>query len=47
IPQIAIRYLLQKDVLPLPKSVHETYILENAQVDFVLQKEDMDELDQL
>ncbi|GAA3026329.1 aldo/keto reductase [Tetragenococcus solitarius] len=47
IPQVAIRYLLQKDILPLPKSVHETYILENAQVDFVLEKEDMYELDQL
>jgi len=47
IPQIALRYLLEKDILPLPKSVHEEYILENAQLDFVLKKEDVDQLDQL
>lgn len=47
IPQIAIRYLLEKEILPLPKSVHETYILENAKVDFAIEQEDMEELDRL
>ncbi len=43
--QICIRYLLQKGVAPLPKSVHENRIIENSQVDFVIDKEDMDFLD--
>jgi diketogulonate reductase-like aldo/keto reductase len=47
IPQLSIRYLLQKDILPLPKSVHEQYILENAKIDFVISDEDMAFLDQL
>lgn len=45
IPQVCIRYLLEKDILPLPKSVHEEYILQNAEVDFVIEKEDMEYLD--
>ncbi|KFN90880.1 aldo-keto reductase family oxidoreductase [Tetragenococcus muriaticus PMC-11-5] len=47
IPQVAIRYLLEKDILPLPKSVHEKYISENAKVDFSITQEDMEELDRL
>ena len=47
IPQLSIRYLLQKDILPLPKSVHEEYILDNAKVDFTISDEDMAFLDQL
>jgi diketogulonate reductase-like aldo/keto reductase len=41
IPQLCIRYLLQRDVLPLPKSTHEAYIIQNANVDFEISKEDM------
>lgn len=47
IPQISIRYLLEKGILPLPKSVHEEYILQNSQVDFELTKEDVAYLDSL
>lgn len=47
VPQICIRYLLEKDILPLPKSVHEAYILDNVQVDFTIEQEDMALLDQL
>jgi len=47
VPQVSIRYLLEKNILPLPKSVHEEYILQNAEVDFKLDKEDMDYLDSL
>lgn len=47
IPQVAIRYLLEKDILSLPKSVHEKYISENAKVDFSITQEDMEELDRL
>lgn len=43
--QICIKYLLQKGVAPLPKSVHEKRIIENSQVDFVIKKTDMDFLD--
>lgn len=47
IPQICIRYLLEKEILPLPKSVHETYILQNAEVDFEIEADDMAYLDSL
>jgi len=47
VPQICIRYLLEKDILPLPKSVHEEYILQNANVDFEMDKDDMAYLDSL
>ncbi len=43
--QICIRYLLQKNTAPLPKSVHEHRIIENADVDFEIKPEDMDFLD--
>ncbi|WP_265459188.1 aldo/keto reductase family protein [Enterococcus sp. HY326] len=45
IPQLAIRYLLEKNILPLPKSVHEKYIIDNAKVDFEITPEDMATLD--
>lgn len=47
IPQICIRYLLEKGILPLPKSVHDTYILQNATVDFKIDSDDMIYLDSL
>ncbi len=47
IPQICIRYALQKDTLPLPKSTHEEYIVENADVDFEISSEDMTLLDDI
>lgn len=40
--QICIRWLLQKGTAPLPKSTHEHRIIENADVDFDIKKEDMD-----
>ncbi len=43
--QICIRYLLQKGVAPLPKSVHRQRMIENADVDFVIETEDMAFLD--
>lgn len=43
--QICIRYLLQKGVAPLPKSVHEERVIENSQVDFEISLEDMAFLD--
>jgi diketogulonate reductase-like aldo/keto reductase len=43
--QVAIRYLLEKDVLPLPKSVTPKRIVENADVDFELDADAIAELD--
>lgn len=43
--QVAIRYLLEKDVLPLPKSVTPKRIAENAEVDFILDAAAIAELD--
>ncbi|MCL2482653.1 MAG: aldo/keto reductase [Propionibacteriaceae bacterium] len=45
IAQVCIRYTLEKGTLPLPKSVHEEFILANTQVDFDLTDQDMAELD--
>lgn len=47
IPQICIRYCLQNNTLPLPKSVSEGHIKDNIDVDFELEKEDMEYLDSL
>jgi diketogulonate reductase-like aldo/keto reductase len=47
LPQICVRYVLQKDVLPLPKSVHPEYIKNNAEIDFEIDEEDMHYLDNL
>lgn len=45
--QISIRYAFQKGLIVLPKSVHEEYISENANIDFVLSVSDMDYLNRL
>ena len=42
IPQLGIRFDLQLDTLPLPKTTHEEYMVENAAVDFEISKEDME-----
>ena len=47
LPQACIRYVLQKNVLPLPKAVHPAYIRQNAAVDFTLSDADMAYLDAL
>ena len=43
--QICIRYCIEKGTAPLPKSTHESRIIENTKVDFVINKEDMAILD--
>ena len=46
VAQLCIRYALQHDVLPLPKSVTPARIAQNAQVfDFAITPEDMKALD--
>lgn len=47
VAQISIRYTVQRDTVTLPKSVHEEYILQNADIDFVIDGADMQYLDSL
>ena len=41
VPQLASRFVLQLGLLPLPKSVHENRIRQNAQLDFEINSNDM------
>lgn len=46
--QIGLRWIIQKGVAVVPKSVHEERIISNSEIfDFVLEDEDMDAIDQL
>lgn len=47
ISRLCIRYCIERDTLPLPKSVHEQWIYENLDVDFTIGQEDMDYLNSL
>ena len=47
IPQLCIRYCIEKNTLPLPKSVHKERIATNIDVDFHIEKEDMEYLDSI
>jgi diketogulonate reductase-like aldo/keto reductase len=44
IPQLGIRYLLQLDLLPVPKTANPEHMRTNADVDFVISEADMDAL---
>ncbi len=41
VPQLCIRYVLQRGALPLPKTTHEEYMAQNADVDFEISIGDM------
>ncbi|MDO4649716.1 MAG: aldo/keto reductase [Eubacteriales bacterium] len=44
--QICLRWLIQKDIVPLPKSTHEARIIANTEVfDFMISDEDMKAID--
>ena len=47
IPRLCIRYCLEKNTLPLPKSVHKDRIEANIDLDFTIEKEDIDYLDSI
>ncbi len=47
IPKFCIRYCLEKNTLPLPKSVHKERIEANIDLDFTIEKEDIDYLDSI
>ncbi|MFP4477940.1 MAG: aldo/keto reductase family protein [Candidatus Izemoplasmatales bacterium] len=45
--QICIRYCIQKNTIPLPKSTHENRIIQNSQVNFEITDLDMEVLESL
>lgn len=45
IPQICVRYCIQKGCIAIPKSTKEERIISNVQVDFEISAEDMEYLD--
>ena len=47
VAQLSIRYVLEKEALPLPKSTHPEYIRQNLDVDFDISADDMRYLDSL
>ncbi|MCB0194741.1 MAG: aldo/keto reductase [Anaerolineae bacterium] len=47
VPQLGIRYVLQLDLLPLPKTANPAHMKNNADVDFVISDDDMDFLNDM
>jgi len=47
VAQISIRYTIQRGTVTLPKSTHEEYILQNADLDFKIDDDDMHYLNSL
>lgn len=47
VPQLCVRFLLQNGLLPLPKTTHQEYMIQNAAVDFVISEADMEKLKKL
>ncbi len=44
VPRLCIRYTLQLDLLPLPKTANPDHMKDNADVDFVISGEDLERL---
>ena len=42
VPQLGIRYVLQLGMLPLPKTANPAHMKENADVDFVIEDDDLE-----
>lgn len=47
VPQLCIRYDLQLGTLPIPKTANPDHMRSNAQVDFVISDEDMEQLKEI
>lgn len=47
IPQLCIKYCLQLNTLPLPKTANPEHMRNNAAMDFIISNEDMEELKNL
>lgn len=45
--KLCIRYCIEKNTLPLPKSIHEERISDNLDIDFKIEATDLDYLDSL
>ena len=45
--QLCVRYVLEKEILPLPRSSNKEHIINNAAVDFSISREDLKMLDTL
>jgi len=45
VPQLCVRYALQHGCLPLPKTVHREFMVQDAAIDFVISDDDMTALD--
>jgi len=47
VPQLAIKYVIQKDIATFPKARSEEHLKQNAELDFEISNEDMTYLDNL
>lgn len=47
VSQLAIRYCLQLDMLPLPKTANPQHMKTNAEVDFLIAEDDMERLENM
>lgn len=47
VPQLAIKFVIQNEVLPLPKATQLPHIEANAKLDFIISDEDMKTLNQM
>lgn len=47
VPQLCIRFDYQIGVLPLPKTTHKEYLMQNKKVDFIISEEDMQTLSKI
>ena len=47
VPRLCIRYTLQLDLLPIPKTANPDHMKDNADVDFVISEEDMELLNNM
>lgn len=47
VPQLAIKYVIQKDIATFPKAKEEEHLKQNAELDFIISNEDIKYLDNL
>ena len=47
VPQLAIKYVIQKDIATFPKARSEEHLKQNAELDFIISDDDMEYLDNL
>lgn len=47
VPRLAIKYVIQKDIVTLPKATSEEHIIDNTLLDFEISEKDMEYLDSL